>query len=190
MFRGMYDTMLRWAGHHHAERYLAALSLAESSFFPIPPDVMLLPMALAQPAKALRFATVATGCSVIGGVLGYVIGYFAMGLVAPWIEAAGYTEALRDATDWFLRYGFWVVLIGGFSPIPYKLFAIAAGALALPLLPFIAASGAGRGSRFFLLAALVRWAGPKTEPWIRRYVERIGWITVGLLVLLYFALRL
>ncbi len=189
MFRGMYDKMLGFASHRHAERYLAALSLAESSFFPIPPDVVLLPMALAEPARALRFATITTVCSVIGGALGYAIGFFAMDLVAPWIEAAGYTEELQQATDWFLRYGFWVVLIGGFSPVPYKLFAIAAGALALPLLPFVIASIAGRGSRFFLLWALVRAGGAKAEPWIRRYVERIGWISVGLLGVLYVVFR-
>lgn len=186
IFSRLYTMMLRWAAHRHAPRYLAALSFAESSFFPIPPDVMLMPMALAQPSRAMRFALLTTIASVLGGLLGYLIGYFAIEMVEPVLERAGHAATLQHAQDWFHEYGFWVVLLAGFSPIPYKIFTIAAGGLALALLPFLAASLIGRGSRFFLVAALVAWGGPKIEPWIHRYVDRIGWASVVVLIVLYF----
>lgn len=184
-FSWLYTRTLRWAAHRHAPRYLAVLSFAESSFFPVPPDVMLMPMSLAQPTRALWFAMLTTIASVLGGLFGYLIGYFAMEAVEPLIEQMGHAETLGRAQDWFQVYGFWVVLLAGFSPIPYKIFTIAAGGLALPVLPFLAASLVGRGSRFYLVAALTAWGGPRMEPWIRRYVERIGWACVVILVLLY-----
>lgn len=185
-FTRLYLFTLRLAAHRHAPRYLAGLSFAESSFFPIPPDVMLMPMALAQPRNAMRFALITTVASVLGGVLGYIIGYFAMELVEPWIVGAGYGGALEQAREWFLAYGFWIVLIAGFSPVPYKVFTLAAGGLALPLLPFVLASIVGRGSRFFLVAGLVGWGGPKIEPYLKQYLDWIGWATVALLVVAYF----
>ena len=185
-FTRLYLFTLRLAAHRHAPRYLAGLSFAESSFFPIPPDVMLMPMALAQPRNAMRFALITTIASVLGGVLGYIIGYFAMELVEPWIVNAGYGGALEQAREWFLIYGFWIVLIAGFSPVPYKVFTLAAGGLALPLLPFVLASIVGRGSRFFLVAALVGWGGPRLEPYLKQYMDWIGWATVALLVVAYF----
>ncbi len=185
LFSRLYLRMLQWAAHRHAPRYLAVLSFAESSFFPIPPDVMLMPMALAQPRRAMRFAMITTVASVLGGVLGYVIGFFAMELVEPLIVAAGQETALVTAREWFTTWGFWVVLLAGFSPVPYKIFTIAAGGLALALLPFVLASLVGRGARFFLVAAVVAWGGPRIEPWIRRYVDILGWLGVILLVLLY-----
>ncbi len=185
LFSHLYTITLRWAAHRHAPRYLAVLSFAESSFFPIPPDVMLMPMALAQPSRAMRFALITTIASVLGGVLGYAIGFFAMEMVEPLVIGAGYGDALQQAREWFMTWGFWVVLLAGFSPIPYKVFTVAAGSLALPLLPFIVASLVGRGSRFFLVAGLVAWGGPRIEPWIRRYVDRIGWASVAALVVLY-----
>jgi len=186
IFSRMYTMTLRWSAHRHAPRYLAVLSFAESSFFPIPPDVMLMPMSLAQPARAMWFALITTIASVLGGVLGYLIGYFAMELIEPLLLAAGHGPTLDQAVEWFTAYGFWIVLLAGFSPIPYKVFTIAAGGLALMLVPFVIASLIGRGSRFFLVAALVAWGGPKIEPWIRKYVDRIGWASVVVLIILYF----
>src|SRR5690606_22523107 len=103
--------------HRHAPWYLGGLSFAESSFFPIPPDVMLAPMSLAQPRKAMRFALIATLTSVAGGVFGYFVGMFALELIAPWIQRAGYWEYYQLAQRWFEQWGFWIVLIAGFSPI-------------------------------------------------------------------------
>src|SRR5690606_8340323 len=100
-FAWLYDTVLRWAAHRHAPWYLGGLSFAESSFFPIPPDVMLAPMSLAQPRKAMRFALIATLTSVAGGVFGYFVGMFALELIAPWIQRAGYWEYYQLAQRWF-----------------------------------------------------------------------------------------
>ncbi|MCH8505906.1 MAG: DedA family protein [Ectothiorhodospiraceae bacterium] len=186
VFSNLYDRVLHWSAHRHAPRYLAVLSFAESSFFPIPPDVMLAPMSLAQPRRALYFALLTTVASVRGGVLGYVLGYFAMELVEPLIVSAGQQEALDHAREGFLAYGFWVVLLAGFSPIPYKVFTIAAGGMALPLLPFVLASFLGRGARFFLVALLMGWGGPRLEPYLKPYIDWMGWASVVLLVVLYF----
>lgn len=181
-FARLYEWMLRWAAHRHAAWYLGGLSFAESSFFPLPPDIMLAPMSLAQPKKAVRFATIVTLTSVAGGLLGYALGMFAFELLAPWIERAGYWPYYEQARHWFNEWGFWIIFVAGFSPVPYKIFTIGAGAASLALLPFVIASLIGRGTRFFLVALLIAWGGPRLEPWIRTYIERIGWITVLLLL--------
>jgi membrane protein YqaA with SNARE-associated domain len=189
IFSALYARAMRWAAHRHAPRYLAGLSFAESSFFPIPPDVMLAPMALAQPSKALRFAALTTVASVLGGLFGYFIGRFAFELVEPLIRDYGYWERYLQAQVWFQRWGFWAVFLAGFSPIPYKVFTIAAGVISMALLPFVIASAIGRGARFFLVASLVAWGGPRMEHLLRRYIDGIGWVTVGLAAVAYLALR-
>lgn len=181
LFTRLYDMMLRWAAHRRAPWFLGTVSFAESSFFPVPPDVMLAPMVLARPDRAWRLATLTTVTSVLGGLAGYAIGYFGLELLLPWLERFGYLPAYRDARQWFEIWGFWVVLIAGFSPIPYKVFTVAAGAMMLPLLPFTAASLVGRGGRFFLVAGIMAWGGPRVEPLLRPYIDRIGWATVALL---------
>lgn len=190
LFTRLYDSCLRWARHRHAPYYLTGLSFAESSFFPIPPDVMLMPMSLAQPGRAMRFALITTLASVAGGILGYAIGHFALDWVAPLIEAGGrWSAAYNKASAWFIDWGFWAVLIAGFSPIPYKVFTISAGALSMAFVPFVIASALGRGGRFFLVAGLLAWGGPAMEARIRVYVERIGWTLVGLAVIAYIAIK-
>ncbi|HHJ16068.1 MAG TPA: DedA family protein [Gammaproteobacteria bacterium] len=190
LFTRLYDLSLRWSQHRHAPRYLAGLSFAESSFFPIPPDVMLMPMSLAQPQRAMRFATITTLASVAGGMAGYAIGHFALEWIAPLIEEGGrWAEPYSKATDWFGAWGFWAVLIAGFSPIPYKVFTISAGALSMAFLPFVLASAVGRGARFFLVAGLLSWGGAAMEQRIRIYVERIGWGLVGAGVIAYLVIR-
>jgi len=190
LFTGLYDAALRWSRHRHAPRYLGALSFAESSFFPIPPDVMLMPMSLAKPERAMWFASLTTLASVAGGVAGYAIGHFALDWVAPLIQDGGrWAAAYAKASDWFGQWGFWAVLIAGFSPIPYKVFTISAGALAMTFLPFLLASAVGRGARFFLVAGLLAWGGQSMETRIRGYVEWIGWSLVALGVIAYLALR-
>ncbi len=189
LFGPLYDRVLGWAAHPKARWYLGGLSFAESSFFPVPPDVMLAPMTLARPADAWRLATLTTVTSVAGGVLGYVIGYFALDLIEPWLVSAGYWEGYLQARDWFQTWGFWAVLAAGFSPIPYKLFTIAAGALAMFLPVFVLASLVGRGGRFFLVAGLIRWGGAPMEARLRRHVEFLGWLLVGLLLLAWFLVQ-
>lgn len=183
LFTALYDRVLRWAAHRRAPWLLGALSFAESSFFPIPPDVMLAPMSVARPERAMRLATLTTVMSVLGGILGYFIGYLGLELVEPIILEAGYGSAYELARQWFVEWGFWVVLVAGFSPIPYKVFTIAAGAMAIAWLPFVLASFLGRGARFYGVAALMAWGGPRAEPWLRRYMERIGWLSVVALLL-------
>jgi membrane protein YqaA with SNARE-associated domain len=126
---------MTWAAHRHAPWYLGGLSFAESSFFPIPPDVMLAPMSLARTDRAWWYATLTTVASVVGGLFGYLIGMLAIDAVLPLLVDAGYGSRYDQAIAWFAEWGVWVVFIAGFSPIPYKLFTISAGASAMALLP-------------------------------------------------------
>jgi membrane protein YqaA with SNARE-associated domain len=189
LFGPLYDRVLSWAAHPKARWYLGGLSFAESSFFPVPPDVMLAPMTLARPVDAWRLALLTTLTSVAGGVLGYLIGYFALDLVEPWMVSAGYWEGYLEVRTWFQTWGFWAVLAAGFSPIPYKLFTIAAGALAMFLPVFVLASLVGRGGRFFLVAGLIRWGGAPMEARLRRHVEFLGWLLVILLLFAWFLVQ-
>ncbi len=173
---------MKWSKHPHAVYYLSGLSFAESSFFPIPPDVMLAPMSLARPNRAWWFAFLTTLTSVSGGVLGYLIGAFAFEYIEPWLQASAYWPKFETTRLWFDEWGIWVVFVAGFSPIPYKLFTITAGLLTLAIIPFVIASFIGRGARFFLVAGLLKYAGPKLEPLVLKSVEWIGWITVLLLI--------
>jgi membrane protein YqaA with SNARE-associated domain len=190
LFGPLYDWVLRLASHRHAVGYLAALSFAESSFFPIPPDVLLAPMTLASPKRGWRLALITTLASVAGGLFGYAIGWFAIELIEPVIAQLGYEEAFRTATTWFREYGFWAVLVAGFSPVPYKVFTISAGALHMLLPGFVLASALGRGARFFLVAGILAVGGPRMERTLRRNIDLLGWLTVaaiiGLIVYLQF----
>jgi len=189
LFGKLYARAMQWARHRHAPYYLAGLSFAESSFFPIPPDTMLAPMALAQPERAWRLAALTTVMSVLGGMGGYLIGWLAFDLVAPLLQSAGYWNGYLAVREWFDRWGFWAIFIAGFSPIPYKLFTIAAGVVNMAFLPFVLASVIGRGARFFLVAGLMRWGGARMEEALHHYVDILGWLTVVVLVGAYFLLR-
>ncbi len=184
LFSALYDRVMRWSRHRHAPLYLGGLSFAESSFFPIPPDVMLAPMSMAQPARAWRFAALTTVMSVLGGLLGYLIGQFAYDLIVPLVGPGGhYHAAFARAEDWFGRWGVWAVFLAGFSPIPYKIFTISAGVLSMALLPFVLASAVGRGMRFFMVAGLMAWGGPPMEQRLRQWVDGLGWLLLALVVL-------
>lgn len=183
LFASLYARAMNWSRHPHAPWYLGFMSFAESSFFPVPPDVMLAPMCMAKPSKAWFFALLTTLTSVLGGVFGFMIGYFALDAILPWLETSSYWPAYETAVTWFKDYGFLAIFIAGFSPIPYKVFTIAAGAMHMALLPFVAASLVGRGLRFFLVAGLMAWGGPKMEASLHRYIDRIGWATVVIVVI-------
>jgi membrane protein YqaA with SNARE-associated domain len=170
--------VLLWSKHRYAQRYLAALSFAESSFFPIPVDVMLAPMCLADRQNAWRYAAIATVFSVLGGAAGYAIGYTAFEAIEPWLANSHYWAAYENSRAWFDNYGFWAVFIAGFSPIPYKVFTIAAGVAALSFPAFMLASLIGRGARFFLVAGLIVLGGDKLESSLQKYVESLGWAVV------------
>lgn len=186
LFSKLYDQVMGWSRHPHAERYLAGLSFAESSFFPIPPDIMLAPMSLAKPDNAWRFALVTTIASVIGGMLGYLIGGWFFELIQPLVSEGGrWAHHYHLAKDWFSEWGFWAIFIAGFSPIPYKVFTITAGTIAMSFIPFVLASIIGRGSRFFLVAALMKWGGKDMELKLRKYVDILGWSLVLIVLIIY-----
>ena len=189
LFTRLYDMTLNWSRHRRAPQYLGALSFAESSFFPIPPDVMLVPMVIARRNKAWRLAAITTVTSVAGGLAGFALGALFIDAIIPWLEPLGYMGAYERARAWFAEWGSWAVLAAGFSPIPYKVLTIAAGAMAMPLAPFALASFAGRASRFFLVAGLLYWGGAELEGVLRKYVDTIGWLLVALLVVGYLIVR-
>ncbi len=182
MLRGLYDWTMRTAASKEAPWALAAVSFAESSFFPIPPDVMLIPMILSDRRKAWWFATIATVASVIGGMLGYAIGYYlydAVGL--PILRFYGREHALDSFMTFVQEYGVPAVIIKGMTPIPYKVVTIAAGVGKMNLLAFLGASIVARAMRFYLVAGLLYFFG---EP-IRAFIEkRLGLVTTAFLVLL------
>lgn len=188
IFTKLYDLTLSWSKHPKAPWYLGGMSFAESSFFPIPPDVLLMPMSLAKPERAFWFAWITTIASVLGGLLGYAIGYWLLDVIYPLIEQMNYVAKYEQAMAFFDEYGIWVVFIAGFSPIPYKVFTIAAGAANMALLPFIVASFIGRGLRFFLVASLMKYGGAKYETQLRSIVD---WLGYGLVVVIvaYLLLR-
>lgn len=185
LFTSLYDHMIYWSRHRHAPYYLGTLSFMESSFFPIPPDVMLAPMSLANPHRAWWYATLTTLTSVAGALFGYVLGMFFFHWISPLIVKFGYQAGYEQVRQWFDVWGGWAMFIAGVSPIPFKLFTIAGGVLAMPLFPFIVGSFIGRGLRFYLVAGLMRWGGAPMERVLRRFVEWIGWGVVVLAVIGY-----
>jgi membrane protein YqaA with SNARE-associated domain len=189
MWRRLYDWVLHLAAHQHAPMWLVGLSVAESSFFPLPVDIMLAPMVMAQPQRAWFYAGLTTVGSVLGGVAGFFIGYWLLDAVLPMLQEWGYGHAYDTARGWFLNWGFWAVFLAGFTPIPYKVFTIAAGAAGMFLPVFVAASIVGRGGRFFLVALLVRWGGPRVEPHLKRYMDQIAWSTLAVLMVAFMAYR-
>lgn len=190
LFSPLYERVMRWAAHRYAQWYLAGLSFAEASFFPVPPDVMLAPMSLANTTKAWRYASIATLASGIGGAAGYLLGMFAFDLIKPLLEEAGYLANYQLAVSWFERWGVWVVFVAGFSPIPYKLFTIAAGVVAMPFAPFLLASFIGRGARFFLVSALMVWGGSRMESILRKNIDRLGWAVVVVVALVVLVMQI
>jgi membrane protein YqaA with SNARE-associated domain len=184
VFENIYQGVMRFSRRKHAPYYLSLLSFVESFILPFPPpDVMLAPMAVARPAMALRFATLTLIFSVLGGLIGYLIGAFLFDLAQPFIVEWGYEARFETVMHWFGQWGFWAVLVAGFSPVPYKIFTIAAGVLNLAIIPFVLASIIGRGARFFLLAWSLAKFGPAIESRLIKYIEVIGWAVVAALLL-------
>lgn len=176
MFQALYDWTLRLAHHRHAVRSLAVVSFAESSVFPIPPDAMLVPMILARRDQAYRIAGVCTVASVLGGVLGYVIGAFLFeSLARPLLEFYHMVDRFEESRAWFDRYGAAVILVKGLTPIPFKLVTIASGAFAFSFPIFIATAAITRAFRFFLIAWLLKRYGAPVQDFIERRLTLIGW---------------
>lgn len=181
MFRALYDRTLRLAGHRHADRYMAVVSFCESSFFPIPPDVMLVPMILARREAAYRIALICTVASVLGGMLGYAIGYFLTDL-AHWLLELFRHGAFEDFQAAYNEYGAALILIKGLTPIPFKLVTIASGLSHYPLAAFIALATITRAARFFLIAWLLRKFGAPVQIFIEKRLNVIGWVVLAALI--------
>ena len=182
MLRKLYDRVFELARSRHATRALAVVSFAESSIFPIPPDVMLAPMILARPQKAYFYAAVCTVASVLGGMLGYAIGYFLTDVGLAIMRMLGHSDGLEQFRQWFDQWGLWVILIKGLTPIPYKLVTIASGLAAFSFPIFIAASVATRGGRFFLEAWILKTWGPAMLAQVEKRLAL--WTGVGLVALI------
>ena len=183
MIRSLYDTTMKLAQHPQALWWLALVSFAESSVFPIPPDVLMIPMIIARPDRAWLIAGVALLASVLGGLLGYVIGAFAFDTIGQWIfSMLGKEDAAAQFNDRFNDFGFWAVLGAGITPFPYKVITIMSGWTGMPLGVFITTSIIARGLRFFAVAGLLYYFG---EP-IRTFIEkRLGLMFTAFLVLLF-----
>ncbi|MDX1743060.1 MAG: YqaA family protein [Ruegeria sp.] len=181
MLRSLYDWTIRLAEHPHALWALAFVAFIESSVFPIPPDVLMIPMILARPSRAWLIATVALVASVLGGMLGYTIGaFFYESIGQPVLQSMGKAEAMEEFNSRFNDFGFWAVLTAGVTPFPYKVITIMSGWTGMPLGTFIATSILARALRFFAVAGLLWGFG---EP-IRTFIER----RLGLMFTLFIAL--
>jgi membrane protein YqaA with SNARE-associated domain len=182
MMRRLYDWMMRMAVHPSAPYALCGVAFVESSIFPIPPDVMLVPMILAQRARAWSYATICLAGSVLGGLAGYAIGYYLFAYLGePIIGLYGLAEKYAQARTLLADWGPWILIAKGWTPFPYKVLTIAAGVFKMDLAPFILASIVARAMRFYLVAALLYWFG---EP-IRSFIERrLSLVTTAFVVLL------
>ena len=175
VFRNLYERAILWSAHPKAPWYLTFISFIEAIFFPVPPEVMLAPMSLAQPKRAFRFATLSLSGSLIGMFVGYALGHYAIDLAMPLVEKLGFAAQFEDIKRQADANGFWLLLLAGFTPIPFKIFTIASGAVGMPLLPFFFGALIGRGKRVYLVAAAIYFGGEKAEAKLRQYIEPIGW---------------
>lgn len=189
LFGPLYDKTMRWSRHRLAIYWLALVSFIESIFFPIPPDVMLIPMSMSNPKRWVNYALIAAIMSVLGGIVGYYVGYTSYEWLQTYIIQFGYQAKLEQVINLYHKWGILILFVAGFSPIPYKIFTIASGILQMAFIPFIITSFVSRAARFFLVAKLSAWGGPKFEAKLRHSIEVIGWGVVVLAVIIYVVLR-
>lgn len=185
LFGTIYDKTMEWSKHRFAAGWLSFVSFIEAIFFPIPPDVMLIPMSMSKPQLATRYAIYTTIASVLGGIIGYFIGLYAFDWVKGIIASWGMQTSFDQAMAWFETWGVAIVFLAGFSPIPFKVFTICAGVMQMAFLPFVLTAAISRFARFILVAKLSAWGGEKYADKIRRSIELIGWGTVAAAVVAY-----
>ena len=191
MIKNLYNKTMALAGHPQAIFLLGAVSFIEASFFPIPPDVMLIPMVLMNPSRAWLFALVATAFSVLGGIFGYIIGTFSYELIAePLLYSLGKEAQMVNFSNKYNEIGFWAVITAGISPIPYKVVTIMSGATNLNFAVFLGASMASRGVRFFLVAGLLHFYGHEIRDFIERYLNWVFMLFVILLIVGFIGFKL
>ena len=166
---------MSWAKSKHAVSILSTVSFVESFIFPIPPDLLLIPLSISNPKKAYYFAMLTTIFSVLGGVIGYLVGIYLADLFLSTLGWMFDEESVETTIEWMAEWGVMVVLISGFSPIPYKIFTVASGVTGLMFIPFLVASFLGRGMRFFLIGFVISKGGDNLEKKLRKYSEIIGW---------------
>lgn len=189
IFAPMYARAIAWSRHPRAPAFLTGLSFVEAIIFPVPPEVMLAPMSLAQPKRALWFAALSLIGSIAGAVIGYLLGHYAFELMRPLFEWLGMMHGIESGIDtiktkmaespWAV---FWLLVAGGFAPIPMKVFTWASGVVGVPWVPYLAAMAIGRGKRVFLVAIAIRLGGERAERALHRYVEPIGWGATAVLL--------
>ena len=191
VFEPIYERTLRWARHRNATWLLAFLSFIEAIFFPIPPEVMLAPMCLAQPKRGFWFAGISLAASMAGAVIGYYLGHFAFEALKPVLSSLHMLDKIEQGiavvreksanSPWSV---FWFLVLAGFSPIPMKVFTWASGIVGVPMLPFLASMFVGRGKRVFLIALAIRLGGERAERALHRYIEPVGWAALAILAAL------
>ena len=190
MLRSWYDWVIRMSEHPRALWYLAGVSFAESSFFPIPPDLMLVPMVIAQRAKAWLIAGVCTIASVAGGLLGYAIGFFLFDSIGQWLfNLYGMSNGLADFQAWYAKWGLMVILVKGLTPIPFKLVTIASGAAHFDLPTFLAASLVTRAGRFYLVTGLLYWIGQPAREFVEKHLTAVTTVFAAVIVGGFVAVR-
>ena len=180
IFQKMYQMTVRYSAHPKAPWLLGFIAFIESFIFPIPPDIMLMSMGLVKPKSAWRNAGIASFASVLGGILGYLIGLTLFDFIKPWLIHSSFNSAYETACIWFDHYGVWMVIVAGFTPIPYKIFTITAGATNMAFIPFVLASIIGRSMRFFLVSTLFYFYGERLE---KKLLHIIDALAIGVIVL-------
>lgn len=189
-FRKLYDWVLSWANKKYSSAALFVLAFAESSFFPIPPDILQIALSVSKPKKSFFYALISSIGSVLGGILGYFIGLFLFSSIGSFIiNNLGYQSQFQAVGDLYSSYAFLAILVSAFTPIPYKVFTIAAGFWQVGLLPLITASIIGRSARFFIVAALIYFFGPKIKDFIDKYFNLLTIVFLILLVGGFFIIK-
>lgn len=190
LFEPLYHRAMAWARHPRAPALLTLFSVGEAVVIPVPPEVMLAPMCLAQPRQGFRFASLSLAGSLVGAMIGYALGHYAYALLIPLFESLGWIAKidqqvmrLREIAAGSPWQVFWLFVLAGFTPIPLKIFTWAAGIVGVPFLPFMASMFVGRGKRVFLIALAIRLGGVRAERILRQHIEKVGWAALGLLAI-------